>query len=112
MTPTRQHYLLQSNLKSTKSEGTSIRVSSSASGEIPTSAKKKKKTLKDFREEGGILSFNTPVGALNPFGIYYGLVSIFLGIPWFFALKTCQFMYWITGGRFDKKVCWSRRVAC
>lgn len=77
--------------------------SSSASGEISTAAKKKKKTIKDYREEGGIFSFNTPIGALNPFAIYYGLVSLSLGFPWFIALKTCQFLYWITGGRFDKK---------
>jgi hypothetical protein len=83
---------------------TPIQVSSSASGEIPKAAKKKKKTIEDFREEGGILSINTPIGALNPFALYYGLVSLFLGFPWYIALKTCQFMYWITGGRFDKQV--------
>jgi hypothetical protein len=83
---------------------TLVRVASSASGEIPTYAQKEKKTLKDFRKEGGILTFNTPIGALNPYAIYYGLTSLILGIPWFIALKTCQFLYWITGGRFDKKV--------
>jgi hypothetical protein len=81
---------------------TLVRATSSASGEIPTYVKKK--TLKDFRKEGGILTFNTPIGALNPFAIYYGLTSLVLGIPWFIALKSCQFLYWITGGRFDKKV--------
>lgn len=65
---------------------------------------KKKELWKQLRKEGGLFTFNTRVGALNPFAIYYGLVSILLGIPWFFALKCCQFMYFITGGRFDKKV--------
>lgn len=77
---------------------------SSASEEIPTYSQKKKKTLRDFRKEGGLLTFNTPIGALNPFAIYYGLMSLFLGIPWLIALKASQFLYWITGGRFDKKV--------
>jgi hypothetical protein len=83
---------------------TLVRAAASASSEIPTYAQEKKKTLKDFRKEGGILTFNTPIGALNPYAIYYGLTSLFLGIPWYIALKTCQFLYWITGGRFDKKV--------
>ena len=66
--------------------------------------KKKGKTLEQLRDEGGRLTVNTPIGALNPFALYYGLTSIFLGIPWYFALKTCQFLYWITGNRFDPKV--------
>lgn len=85
---------------------TLIQVSSS-SGETSKGASvpaTKKKTLKELRAEGGFSTFNTPIGALNLFAIYYGLMSIFLGIPWFVALKACQFMYWITGGRFDKKV--------
>jgi len=61
------------------------------------------KSLKELRREGGFLCFNTPIGALNPFAIYYGLVSLFLGVPWFVALKICQFVYWFTGGRLDKK---------
>ena len=39
-----------------------------------------------------------------PFALYYGLLSIFLGIPWLIALKTCQLLYFITGNRFDPKV--------
>jgi hypothetical protein len=70
----------------------------------PVTTRSKKKTLKELRAEGGPLTFNTPIGALNPFAIYYGLMSIFLGIPWFFALKLCQLMYFITGNRFDRKV--------
>ena len=90
--------------------------SSAASGETPkeekakapakkkTALKQKKKTLKELREEGGFTTFNTPIGALNLFAIYYGVMSLALGLPWFLGLKLTQFMYWITGERFDKKV--------
>jgi hypothetical protein len=54
------------------------------------------------RSQGGPLSFSTKYGALNPYAIYYGLVAISLGIPWFIALSACQFLYFITGGRVDK----------
>jgi hypothetical protein len=71
---------------------------------------KKKERLQELRKQGGPLTFNTPIGALNPFAIYYGLTSILLGIPWFISLKICSLFYFITRGRFDKKVrvvfCW------
>ncbi len=55
------------------------------------------------KSEGkGLFTFKTKYGYLNPFAIYYGFVSIFFGIPWYFALKFSQLFYWITGGRFDK----------
>ena len=87
----------------------SLRVASSSSAQDqPASTDdkqaKKKDELQKLRAHGGPLTFNTPIGALNPFAIYYGLMSLFLGIPWFIALKSCQFLYWITGGRFDQKV--------
>jgi 1-acyl-sn-glycerol-3-phosphate acyltransferase len=63
--------------------------------------KKERKEL--IRKEGGWLSFQTPFGGLNPFGIYYGLTSILLGIPWFFALCLCQLLYFVTGNRVDKQ---------
>jgi hypothetical protein len=62
-----------------------------------------KRTLAENRKEGGVFTFNTPYGALNPFGIYYGLTSILLGLPWFVVLTLCQLFYKVTGGRFDKK---------
>ncbi|CAJ1946513.1 unnamed protein product [Cylindrotheca closterium] len=86
--------------------GSSFQATSSPSSDVPETLKgsaKNGKSLEELRLEGGRLSFNTPIGALNLFAIYYGLVSLFLAIPWFAALKTCQFAYWITGGRFDKK---------
>ena len=84
-----------------------LRATSSASSDVPETGKsvvKNGKSMEDFRREGGVLCVNTPIGALNPFALYYGLVSLFLGIPWFVALKICQFGYWATGGRLDKKV--------
>ena len=65
---------------------------------------KKKKTIKDLRAEGGPLTINTPIGALNPFALYYGLVSLALGLPWLISLKACQLLYFISRGRFDPKV--------
>ena len=65
----------------------------------------KKKTLQDLRAEGGPFTFNTPIGALNPFALYYGITSVVLGIPWFIGCQICRFLSWITGGRFDPKVC-------
>ena len=84
--------------------------SSSAQDQAVTGDKQDdgKAKLKKLREHGGMLTFNTPIGALNPFAIYYGLMSLFLGLPWLIALKSCQLLYWITGGRFDKKV----RLVC
>lgn len=64
---------------------------------------KKKALFALAKKEGGPFTFNTKFGALNPFAIYYGLVSIFLGIPWFIALNACQLLYFITGGRIDRQ---------
>ncbi|MGK3741806.1 MAG: hypothetical protein ACI90V_008660 [Bacillariaceae sp.] len=64
----------------------------------------KKKTWKELRKEGGPLTINTPIGALNPYALYYFFVSVALGIPWVILCKCCQFMYWITGNRFDPEV--------
>ena len=58
---------------------------------------------KQLRQEGGLFSFNTKYGALNPFAIYYGLVAILLGVPWFVALTTYQVLRALTGGRLDKR---------
>ncbi len=75
--------------------------SSSASGEV--SLTKQQKRLKQIREEGGIFAFNTKYGALNPFGIYYGLTSIALGLVWFAGLTASQLLYKVTGDKLDKK---------
>jgi hypothetical protein len=67
-------------------------------GEL-TLADQKRKLI---RKEGGLFTFNTKYGALNPYAIYYGLTSILLGIPWFLAMLMCQFFYLITGNRIDR----------
>ena len=54
--------------------------------DVTSAADKLTKQKRLIRKEGGRFAFNTKYGALNPFAIYYGLVAIFLGIPWFFAL--------------------------
>jgi hypothetical protein len=79
---------------------------STSGGEPPLSAVEAKKLAlkKQIRAEGGPFAFNTKYGALNPYGIYYGLVSIVLGIAWLVALLGVQLLYAITGNRFDKMV--------
>lgn len=62
---------------------------------------KTKKTLAELRKEGGPFSFDTPIGALNLFAIYYFFVSVSLGIPWFIFVKIWQFLHWFSRGRFD-----------
>jgi hypothetical protein len=64
-----------------------------------------KKTYKELRAEGGPFTVNTPIGALNPFALYYFFVSVSLGIPWVIFCKIWQLVHWISGGRFDPKVC-------
>lgn len=86
---------------------TSVPVAASATGDggakINGVEKKKEELKKQIRQEGGLFAFNTKYGALNPFAIYYGLVAIFFGIPWFLALTFTQFLYLITGNRFDRQ---------
>ena len=85
-------------------EATAASTASSEGDASLSPAEKKKKERKALvRKEGGLFAFNTKYGALNPFAIYYGLVAIILGIPWFFALTACQFLYLITGNRFDRQ---------
>lgn len=59
------------------------------------------KTYKELRAEGGPFTINTPIGALNPFALYYFCVSVGLGIPWICLCKTWQFLHWVSRGRFD-----------
>ena len=64
---------------------------------------KQQTRIKQIKKEGGLFAFNTKYGALNPFAIYYGLVSIGLGLIWFVALTLSQLFYKLTGGRLDLK---------
>ncbi|GKY97542.1 hypothetical protein MPSEU_000712400 [Mayamaea pseudoterrestris] len=63
----------------------------------------RKEKLAELRKEGGRFTVLTPFGALNPFGLYYGTVSVLLGIPWFIAMTCLQFLYFVTRGKFDTK---------
>jgi hypothetical protein len=118
VTPSQRSHIAQfalSRRETTRSDAASFRFPTNSplqvasapltTGDTPVSATiEGKKTIKELRKEGGILTFNTPIGALNPFAIYYGLMSIFLGIPWYIAMKFTQLLYWISRGKFDKKV--------
>jgi len=64
---------------------------------------KQQARLQQIKQEGGPLAFNTKYGALNPFAIYYGLVSIGLGLVWFVALLLSQLFYKITLNKVDTK---------
>jgi len=69
------------------------------SGEVATKELSRRQLV---RQQGGIFAFTTKYGALNPFAIYYGLVAIGLGIPWYISLKLYAFFQILTRGRFDK----------
>lgn len=71
------------------------------SGELVASEKELTRA-QSVRKEGGLLAFPTKYGALNPFAIYYGLVAIGLGIPWFVILKMYSLCLYLTRNRFDK----------
>ena len=111
---TRQHSLVpmtdrlfMSLLSATSSAATTSNGDGDAVNNDPAatdSGKRNKKSWKELRKEGGPFTLNTPIGALNPFALYYFFVSVGLGIPWFFICKFLQMMYWITGNRFDKQV--------
>jgi hypothetical protein len=72
--------------------------------ETPKVLTTKEQLWQKARTEGGRFSFNTKYGALNPYAIYYGLTSIFLGLFWYVALTGIHFLYFITRGRIDKRV--------
>jgi len=72
-----------------------------AAESAPESLQQKKKTYEELRKEGGFLTFNTPIGALNPFAIYYFFISVGLGIPWVCVVKLWQFVNLISRGRID-----------
>ena len=74
-----------------------------ASSDDDTPLTKQQQRMKQIREEGGPLAFNTKYGALNPYGIYYGLVSVGLGLVWLALLTMSSIFYKITGNRFDKR---------
>jgi len=98
-------------VRSQKTRRTSLRLSAAAiatpsnddSSSTTTTLTKQQKRIQQIRKEGGIFAFNTKFGALNPYAIYYGLVSIALGLVWFVALTFSQLFYKLTGGKLDKR---------
>jgi len=70
--------------------------------ETTTALTKKLELKKRIKQEGGPLAFQTPLGALNPFGIYWGLVSIGLGLFWFAGMELCRLFYLLTFNMIDK----------
>ena len=69
----------------------------------PDSESNKKVQLSSqIRKEGGLFAFNTKYGALNPYALYYGVTSVFLGLFWFVALLGCELLYTVTNGKVDK----------
>ncbi|CAB9530844.1 sn-glycerol-3-phosphate acyltransferase 1, chloroplastic [Seminavis robusta] len=88
----------------TSSSTLAISTTAGDESDIISKAEQKKLARKELvKQEGGRFAFDTKYGALNPFAIYYGLVSISLGIPWFFALMFCKFLYFVTRGKIDKQ---------
>jgi hypothetical protein len=72
------------------------------SGKDKDEVQEKEERLKKIRAVGGPLSFNTKYGAINPFGVYWLLLSSSLGLVWFTLLQICRLFYWVTGNRLDK----------
>lgn len=50
---------------------------------------------------GGPFTIMTPVGAMNPYGFYYGVTSIALGLIWYAELVMCKILYFISRNRID-----------
>ena len=74
-----------------------------SSSTATTTLTKQQERLQQIRKEGGPLAFNTKFGAVNPYGIYYGLVSITFGLVWLMVVLSLQLFYKVTGGKIDKK---------
>jgi len=76
------------------------KVVATAASSTATSSDEPTPTTKSGKD-GGLLSFQTKYGRLNPFAIYYGATAILLGLPWFVGLTFCKVFYKITGERWD-----------
>jgi len=55
-----------------------------------------------LRAQAGAFAFKTKYGVLNPFALWYGFVSIGLGLFWFVGLTMYQFFAFVTRGKVDK----------
>lgn len=109
--PFQQHYPIALGSSSlagkTRAIATTFGLSSStaapASGSLGQVDVKRQERKALIRKEGGRFAFDTKYGALNPFAIYYGLLSIVLGIPWYIALTMYQLFQLVTFGKMDKR---------
>lgn len=108
---TQQTPLSRSSLfrKSSSISSTIKSISTNAEGESSETTnndsimeRKKKEHKARIKELGGVLAFPTPVGGLNPYGIFYGLTAIGLGIVWWLECTACRLLYFLTRNRFDK----------
>ena len=54
-----------------------------------------------IHQQGGLFTVRTKYGALNPYAVYYGTVSILLGLPWFLALTAYQLFALVTRNKLD-----------
>lgn len=66
------------------------------------SIKKKRASIEELRKKGGMFSFDTPAGALNLYGIVYGVTAIGLGLIWYVGTMSWKLMHFLSGKRFDK----------
>ena len=60
-------------------------------------------TMSEYRAQAGPFAVRLKYGVLNPYGVWYGMVAILLGLPWFAALMTYQAFSILTRGKFDKQ---------
>jgi hypothetical protein len=86
----------------TSSKSINGRINGSGDATTSTSAIKSQQKRSLFRAQAGALAFKTKYGVLNPFAIWYGSVSIALGLPWYAALSLYEFFTFVTRGKFDK----------
>jgi hypothetical protein len=80
---------------------------SSSSTSSDVSVQKEQQTREQERDalihqQGGLFTVRTKYGALNPYAVYYGTVSILLGLPWFLALTAYQLFALVTRNKFDQ----------
>ena len=83
---------------------TSSTVPESSPTTAETPVKKKRASIQELREQGGIFSFDTPIGALNLYATAYALVAIGLGFVWYAATMMWKLIHFLSGKRFDKMV--------
>ena len=87
-----------------KKQRNNIMKASTSSAVPDSSSKSNRAPLSELRKQGGIFSFDTPIGALNIYGLFYGLTAIGLGMVWYATTMFWKLIHAISGQRFDKMV--------